>query len=47
VVMQPGSDPELIVNGQPFTLNQLSAIFPTVSTAAAANTPSTTNPNSN
>ena len=30
VVMQAGSPPQVIVNGQPFTLNQVNAIFPTV-----------------
>jgi flagellar basal-body rod modification protein FlgD len=44
VVMQAGSDPDLIVNGQPFTLKQVSAIFPSISTVAAASatTPAST-----
>jgi flagellar basal-body rod modification protein FlgD len=29
VQMQTGSEPQLIVNGQPYTLSQLSGIFPT------------------
>ncbi len=53
VVMQAGSDPELIVNGQPFTLKQISAIFPSISTAPtttttpSASTPSTTKTSTN
>ena len=44
VVMQAGAPPEIIVNGQPFTLKQVSAIFPTVSTAAAATATTPTTP---
>lgn len=42
VLMQPGSDPQVMVNGQAFSLSQLSAIFPTVATTAGT-TSSTSN----
>jgi flagellar basal-body rod modification protein FlgD len=45
VVMQAGSPPEVIVNGQPFTLSQLSAIFPTVTAPQGTATGSSQNSN--
>lgn len=36
VQMQPGSAPQIMVNGQAYSLSQLSGIFPTVSTATPA-----------
>jgi flagellar basal-body rod modification protein FlgD len=35
VQMQTGSEPQLMVNGQAYSLSQLSAIFPTISSPAA------------
>jgi flagellar basal-body rod modification protein FlgD len=37
VQMQPGSEPQVIVNGQPFSLSQLSAIFPTTPAPNSSN----------
>ena len=45
VQMQAGSDPQIIVNGQPYTLSQLQSIYPNVVAPAAtapATAPSTT-----
>jgi len=42
VQMQSGSAPQIIVNGQAYTLSQLAAIFPTASTAASTTPASTT-----
>jgi flagellar basal-body rod modification protein FlgD len=41
VQMQTGSPPQIMVNGQAYTLSQLSAIFPTTTTAST--TPATNN----
>jgi flagellar basal-body rod modification protein FlgD len=41
VQFQSGSEPQLIVNGQPYSLSQLSAIYP--NTTAATTTPAPTN----
>ena len=38
VQMQSGSEPQLIVNGQPYSLSQLSAIFPTTTSTTPATT---------
>jgi flagellar basal-body rod modification protein FlgD len=35
VQMQSGSEPQIIVNGQAYSLNQLSAIFPNTATATS------------
>jgi flagellar basal-body rod modification protein FlgD len=45
VQMQPGSAPQIIVNGQAYTLSQLSAIYPTVASTTPT-TSSTTTPTS-
>jgi flagellar basal-body rod modification protein FlgD len=42
VQMQSGSEPQLIVNGQPYSLSQLSAIYPGTPTTTSA-TPASTN----
>jgi flagellar basal-body rod modification protein FlgD len=41
VQLQAGSEPQIIVNGQPYTLSQLQSIYPNV-VAPAATTPTTT-----
>lgn len=43
VQMQTGSPPQIMVNGQAYTLSQLSAIFPTTATTAPTTTPATKN----
>jgi flagellar basal-body rod modification protein FlgD len=42
VQFQAGSEPQIIVNGQPYSLSQLSAIFPNTTTAAPT-TPASSN----
>ncbi len=41
VQMQTGAEPQIVVNGQTYTLSQLAAIFPTAAAAAASTTPTT------
>ena len=43
VQFQAGSEPQIIVNGQAYSLSQLSAIFPTAPATTAATTPAPSN----
>jgi flagellar basal-body rod modification protein FlgD len=44
VEMQPGSEPQIMVNNQAYSLNQLSAIFPNISTPASRTPPAESKP---